>query len=159
MTTRVWARRTRFSARRLYENPKDLMAACIEYFDFIEENPLVEEKCGFHEGVAVYGETKKMRAMTPGGLATFLGVTLETLKKWKKNEADLKPVLEWAEQIIYEQKFTGAAAGLLNSVIISRDLGLSDKVEHEVAVPRMIIKPPDNMTMLEPPIYMGEKEE
>lgn len=32
-------------------------------------------------------------------------------------------------EIIYEQKFTGAAAGLLNPMIIARDLSLRDKSE------------------------------
>ena len=32
--------------------------------------------------------------------------------------------------MIYEQKFTGAAAGLLNPNIIARDLGLADKTDH-----------------------------
>jgi hypothetical protein len=35
------------------------------------------------------------------------------------------------EKVIYNQKFTGAAADLLNSNIIARELGLSDKVQNE----------------------------
>jgi hypothetical protein len=33
--------------------------------------------------------------------------------------------------VIYEQKFTGAAADLLNPNIIARDLGLADKQDHQ----------------------------
>lgn len=38
-------------------------------------------------------------------------------------------VITQAEAVIYEQKFTGAAADLLNPNIIARDLGLADKKE------------------------------
>nr|WP_261640834.1 DNA-packaging protein [Erwinia mallotivora] len=39
-----------------------------------------------------------------------------------------------AEQIIYNQKFTGAAADLLNANIIARELGLADKREVQQTV-------------------------
>ena len=35
------------------------------------------------------------------------------------------------EEIIYNQKFTGAAADLLNPNIIARELGLADKQQNE----------------------------
>ena len=42
---------------------------------------------------------------------------------------DFSAVTTRIEDIIYEQKFTGAAADLLNPNIIARDLGLADKKE------------------------------
>ena len=39
-------------------------------------------------------------------------------------------VTKKVEQIIYNQKFAGATAGLMNPNIIARDLGLSDKTDH-----------------------------
>ena len=37
------------------------------------------------------------------------------------------PIIHKIEEIIYNQKFEGAAVGIFNSNIIARDLGLSDK--------------------------------
>ena len=70
-----------------------------------------------------------MRAMTLQGLCLFIDVTRETWGEWKKSRPDLSDVQREAEEIIYSQKFAGAAADLLNANIIARDLGLSEKVE------------------------------
>ena len=48
-----------------------------------------------------------------------------------KNNPDFLGVVKEVEEIIYNQKFTGAAADLLNSNIIARELGLADKIAQE----------------------------
>ena len=75
--------------------------------------------------------------MTIGGLCIFLDVSHDTWIEWRKTRADLSEVITRVESIIYEQKFTGAAADLLNSNIIARELGLADRSEtkHDVADP------------------------
>ena len=70
-----------------------------------------------------------MRAMTIAGLCLFLGISHETWSNYR-DKKDFIGVTTWAEQIIYNQKFTGAAADMLNANIIARDLGLSDKKDH-----------------------------
>lgn len=41
-------------------------------------------------------------------------------------------VIARIEDIVYNQKFSGAASGFLNPNIIARDLGLADKTESKV---------------------------
>jgi len=67
--------------------------------------------------------------MTLAGLCIFLDISMETWSEWRKSRSDLSDVLARVEAIIYQQKFTGAAAEMLNANIIARDLGLSDKNE------------------------------
>lgn len=67
-----------------------------------------------------------MRAMTLSGLCLFLNITRETWGQWRKLD-DFSDVITQAEEVIYSQKFAGAAADLLNANIIARDLGLADK--------------------------------
>lgn len=76
----------------------------------------------------------KMRAMTITGLTLFLDVTLETWRTYRLRE-DLSEVVTRAEQIIYDQKFSGAAADLLNANIIARDLGLKEQSQVEDVTP------------------------
>jgi hypothetical protein len=40
---------------------------------------------------------------------------------------DFSQIIARIENVIYSQKFTAAAAGLLNANIIARELGLADK--------------------------------
>ena len=66
--------------------------------------------------------------MTIDGLSRFLHINYNTWLLYKKRE-DFIEVTRDIESVIYEQKFTGASADLLNSNIIARDLGLIDKTK------------------------------
>ena len=69
-----------------------------------------------------------MRAMTIGGLCIFLDIWQNTWTNYRESN-DFLRVTDQVEEIIRNQKFSGAAADLLNANIIARDLGLSDKVD------------------------------
>ena len=68
-------------------------------------------------------EVPKMRAMTMMGLCFYLDIGTSTFHDYKQNE-DFSEVIAKIEQVIFTQKFEGAAADLLNANIISRALGI-----------------------------------
>ena len=103
-----------------------MLEACEEYFQWVEDNPLKEEKVFHSNGDITRATVAKLRAMTLIGLCRYLGITKETWRTWRNERHDLSGVIEWADGVMYEQKFTGAAADQLNSNIIARDLGLKD---------------------------------
>ena len=70
----------------------------------------------------------KMRAMTQNGLFLFLGISPQTWANYRERDGFLE-ITARVESVIYEQKFTGAAADMLNPNIIARELGLADKKE------------------------------
>lgn len=123
---KFWMARTKHGRDRLFESPEKLWEACCEYFEWVEENPLYEDKLVTFQGEASHEPVAKMRAMTIGGLCLFLGIHRGTWNEWRKVN-DLSEVITQAEEVIYAQKFAGAAADLLNANLISRELGLSDK--------------------------------
>lgn len=114
---------------RKFEGPEELWAACLEYFQWVEENPLIEVKPMNVGGAVVMVEIPKMRAMTVHALCNFLGIHSSAWHRWRDEREDLKDVIAAVDQIMYDQKFTGAAAEMLNPSIISRDLGLADKTD------------------------------
>ena len=126
-----WKARSKHGRDKIFATPKALRDAAEEYFEWIEQNPLKEEKIFQYQGAIVGGSISKMRAMTITGLCRFLHVDFKTWEDYKKREGFIHITRE-IEEIIRDQKFTGAAADLLNANIIARDLGLSDKKEHEV---------------------------
>src|SRR6185312_10262140 len=83
----------------------------------------------------------KMRAMTLAGLCVFLDINRSTWDEYTAREG-FTEVTTRVDQIIRDQKFSGAAAGLLNPNIIARDLGLADKQEHTGAL-QVVISPTD----------------
>lgn len=113
-----------------YFTPQDFLADAVRYFEWVDEHPLLEEKVFNYQGIITRTDVSKMRPYTKKGLATFLGIPESRLNDYKARTEDGWPeVVEMIEQVIYEQKFSGAAAGLLNASIISRDLGLAEKTE------------------------------
>lgn len=127
-----WKARTKHGRDRLFASSEALWEACCEYFEWVEANPLWESKLFSYQGEISEGVIPKMRAMTKSGLCLFLGMDQTTWNRWKEcDDEDFRRVTREAEEVIYSQKFSGAAADLLNANIIARDLGLSDKAEHD----------------------------
>lgn len=117
-----------------YENPDDLWDACQQYFEWVEANPLQTAQTVKFQGEASIVMVPKMRAMTIEGLCRFIGVTSRAWREWRQTRKDVLPIITQVEEIMFEQKFTGAAADLLNPNIIARDLGLVDRSSVESKV-------------------------
>lgn len=127
---RFWEARTKHGRDRLFASSEALWEACCEYFQWTEDNPLWENKVAQFQGSVVDMPVAKMRAMTIGGLCLFLDINRGTWNEWRKVD-DFSEVVSRAEEVIYSQKFAGAAADLLNANIIARELGLTDKQAHD----------------------------
>lgn len=123
-----WRMRSSHGRAPIFADPEQLWNACVEYFEWVEANPLWEDKLVTFQGAATHEPVAKMRAMTIGGLCVFLDIDRSTWFDYAKKEGFSK-VCARVDAIIREQKFAGAAADLLNPAIIARDLGLADKTE------------------------------
>jgi hypothetical protein len=123
-----WRARSSHGRNPKFASPEQLEAACEEYFQWVEDNPLWEDKVTSFQGINTHEPIAKMRAMTLDGLQLFLDIHHDTWSEWRKR-LDLSAVITRVEKAIRSQKFAGAAADLLNPNIIARDLGLSDKSE------------------------------
>ena len=125
-----WKMRETHGRNPIFETPEQLWVAACEYFQWVEDNPLYEEKIFHSQGMITKDTITKMRAMTISGLCTFLDIDRTTWENYRNNQ-DFFRITKEVEEIIYNQKFTGAAADLLNSNIIARELGLADKQQNE----------------------------
>ena len=125
-----WKMRETHGRNPIFESPEQLWTAACEYFQWVENNPLLEEKI-FHSSGAITKDTiKKMRAMTIRAMCFFIGLSRQGWQEYSE-KPDFSDIVKEIEDVIYSQKFEGAAADMLNSNIIARELGLSDKVQNE----------------------------
>lgn len=124
-----WKLRSAHGRKPKFESPEALWEACCEYFQWVVDTPMQEERVFVSDGAVVHAQVSKMRAMTVQGLCLHLGVSQQTWYEWAKDE-DLSDIASRARSVIYVQKFEGAAAGLLNASIIARELGLKESHEH-----------------------------
>ena len=114
---------------KAYETPEELAEACAGYFEWCENNVVEEEVLVNFQGVT----TKETKAhpvpMIIRGLCNYIGVNEATWRSWRQTRPDLHAIMSWAEDVIYKQKFAGAASGQFNPNWIARSLGLADKSE------------------------------
>lgn len=132
-----WKLRSKHGRDRLFTVPSLLWEAACEYFQWCEENPLYKQEGYAFQGTVTKEDLSLMRAFTLTGLCIYLDVNTKYFNHFEESldadnnevDKDFSNVLTRIREIIYTQKFEGAAAGLLNANIIARDLGLIDKSE------------------------------
>ena len=129
---KFWQLRSQHGREAIFSDPVKLWDAACSYFEWCESNPLIE--IDYRGKDATQVKLEKMRPFTMQGLCLFLGINtkyfheFKTTKTYQDNK-DFPEIVTRIEETVYNQKFTGAAAGFLNPNIIARDLGLSDKKE------------------------------
>jgi hypothetical protein len=124
-----WKARSSHGRKPIFASPDDLWEAACEYFEWVHDNPLMEPMV--YQGKLSDDYKPKMRAMTESALCLFLDISDVCWLKYKGRD-DFVSVTKKICQIIYNQKFNGAAADMLNPNIIARDLGLQDKKETKI---------------------------
>lgn len=131
-----WRQRAKHGRDAIFNDPQKLWDSACEYFDWIDNNPLEEE---IIEKIKVNGmgeaiervDVRKMRAYSWRGLALFLGCNSRYFNEFRESKTckevkGFSEIISRIEDVIYTQKFEGAASGLLNPSIIARDLQLRD---------------------------------
>lgn len=113
-----------------FKTPKELWEQSCDYFKWCDDNPLQEEKLFHFQGAVTRETASKMRAYTIRELCLFLGCNEDYLTQFNEDKnKEFSSIITRIRDVIYTQKFTGAAADLLNANIIARELGMSDKQE------------------------------
>lgn len=125
-----WKMRETHGRNPIFETPEQLWVAACEYFQWVENNPLLEEKIFHAQGIITKDTVTKMRAMTIRAMCFFIGLSRQGWQEYSE-KPDFSDIVKEIEDVIYSQKFEGAAADMLNANIIARELGLSDKVQNE----------------------------
>lgn len=129
----LWKKRSKHGRDALFADAQLLWEQAVKYFEWCDDNPLYES-----DHMVVNKSLKEIdkplkRPYTLQGLCIYLGCGSTWWRDFKKNPktyiGDFPSVMEQIEEVIYEQKFAGAAVGQFNSNIIARDLGLAEKKE------------------------------
>lgn len=126
---RFWEARSSHGRKPKFKLADDLWDACQEYFRWVDDNPLMAAETVKFQGEANLTMVPKMRAMTIDAMCMFIDISDTTWASYRERGDDFLAVTTRAERIVYNQKFTGASADMLNANIIARDLGLTDKKE------------------------------
>ena len=127
---KLWMRRDKNTGHRprIFNSGEELWAKALEYFEWVYENPMMEDSVIAYKGKPIHTPTRKMRAMTIEGLRVFIGVDRTSWYNWRKDDI-LGGTVELIEDVMHAYCVEGAAAGMLNAQIISRKLGMKEETE------------------------------
>lgn len=110
-----------------YHTPAQLWEAAVEYFNFMDDNPLKQTVHSFSQGQLCEDTIDKPRAFSLMSLCRFLGISRQAWRKLKDGDLSFTDVIDQIEDVIYTQKWELAASEILNPNFIARDLGMGDK--------------------------------
>lgn len=131
-----WKLRSKHGRKRIFETPDIMMEAAYEYFE--HQSKQKWDRVDFKGKDVEEVKIPTASPFTITGLCIFLGVNSvyfnrfeEEREKEDTQEAkDFCKVITHIREIIFTQKFEGAAVGAYNSNIVARSLGLGEKVDH-----------------------------
>ena len=128
-----WKARLKSGRDKIFEKPENLWTAALEYFEWVQDNPLYRNeaiKSGDRAGEIIQIPTE--RPMTIQGLCIYLDISFETFNNYGSNQdpwKDFFAIVTRIREIIKDQKLAGAIIGAYNANIVARELGMADKKE------------------------------
>jgi hypothetical protein len=167
-----WKLRSTHGRDYLFENADELFKAACEYFNWCDAHPWKKNelvKSGDMAGKIVGVPTA--RPYTIQGLCGYLDCNTMYFNEFERSligkederSIDFSRIVHRVREIIYQQKFEGAAVGAFNSSIIARDLGLKEHTENTglnntaLFPAALILKMPDGMDVNLPSNTEGDE--
>lgn len=129
--------------KRIHETASDLFDEAMEYFEWSENNPI--QNYIISAGKRILSPLR--RPFTLHGLCVYMGVntryitdieeralgkTDPTKPDYSERESDFSQVCFHIREIIYQQKYEGAAVGQFKENLIARDIGLHESVNNKL---------------------------
>ncbi len=146
-----WKARSKSGRDTIFKTGEDMLDAAEEYAQWCEDNPLYKSEWK-DKGLE---EIPLRRPYTLIGFCLFCGVNSVYFAQFKKSSAgkkgDFPKVIATIEEMIYNQKYEGAAVGHFKENLIARDLqlhdaqaiahtGIPDKTITQVEILKTVIK-------------------
>lgn len=129
-----WKARINTGRKMKFDTPEDLWAAAEAYFQWVEDNPLKEERVFVSQGVVTRVDVPHPRAMLGMTMERFIGVSHGCWIKYTQRE-EFEEVCERIKGVIFQQKFELGCADMLNPNLVARELGLMEKKVFEHSGP------------------------
>lgn len=113
-----------------YRTPQDLRIAAMQYFEWAIANPMKKPeaiKGGNMAGNIV--EVELPRPWTLTGLCTYLGMSLKSWMTFhNEDKREFNELVDFLEDAIKTQKLEHALIGNYNPAIVSKDLGMIERI-------------------------------
>lgn len=115
-----WMLRSEHGRDTLFASAELMWQAACEYFTWCEKNPFKATEVSAGKKITV----NKVRPFTMEGLCQYLRCNTHYFQQFNPPDDDFSYIVTRIKEVVYNQKFSNAASGLLNANIIAYDLGL-----------------------------------
>lgn len=128
----IWMQRSDMTTNQIFTDPEAMAEAFVRYTEHLENNPLQAHKIMVvGQEIKEKGE-QKMIPITWAGFAVYCGAHRKFFYNFRTRcGAAFLDIIEMIDDVMFCQKFSGAAAGFFNANLISRELGLVDKHQNK----------------------------
>lgn len=129
-----WKLRSKHGRDKIFATPEMLWQAASEYFEATDKRKWYKTEYNGKDARECYVPVDTPYTIT--GLCLYLDCGKNFFEQFEKSEnsKDFSGIIARIREIIYTQKFEGAAVGTFNANIIARDLGLRDNTESNIAI-------------------------
>lgn len=129
--------------KKNHETPIELLEAAYEYFTWAETTPIMESVVSAGKVIKI----PKRRPFTLYGLCIHMGVnsryitdiedrcigkTDPTIEDYDQSCYEFSQVVTHIREVIYNQKYEGAAVGHFKEGLIARDLGIHENINNKL---------------------------
>lgn len=111
--------------------PEQVFNLAVKYFAWAEANAIKAAETAAFQGVVTENLVHKTRVFTIKGLRLFCGFSSGVIVKWR-TDPGFAEVMDFIDDVIYEQKFQLAANGIVNASFIGKELGIDKAAEVNV---------------------------
>lgn len=140
-----WRLRSKHGRDKLFETPELLWEAAVEYFTETDKRKWIRKDWVGKDAMEVERECET--PYTISGLCLYLDCSRDWFYKFKESaNKDFLYIITRIEQIMFSQKFEGAAVGAFKENLIARELGLAEKSENKIDLGMKIIEPQEPET-------------
>lgn len=112
--------------------PEQIYNLAVKYFTWAEENAIKAAETAAFQGIVTENLVHKPRVFTVKALRLFCGFSSMQLVEWRRAPMYCD-VMEFIDDVIYEQKFQLAANGIVNASFIGKELGIDKAAEINVS--------------------------
>ena len=112
--------------------PEEVFDFAVRYFSWAESEAIKAIETAAFQGVVNESLVHKPRVFTLTGLALFMGVNINRFARWR-TEAGYSDVMEFIDNVIYEQKYQLGVAGIISSTIVGKELGIDKPQEIKIS--------------------------
>jgi len=134
--------------RQIFATPSDLLDVFEGYLKWVEDNPHKQETLYGSKGMTT--DLSLMRMPTIEEFCRHIRCTKTYVAGYASKGALWLEVFEYIKDALYAISISGAASGLLKESIVSKKLGLAEKIEKVSEERRIVIMhTPDNGRAIE----------